>query len=96
MSTAISRASTLTGAIDGANRVFTFPEAYSPGSPRVVVNGVVYRASDALFGWAETTSTTITLTTAPAPGDVVEALYAPLAGSSATITSPNQITGTVG
>jgi len=65
-----------TGAINGTNTVFITSVAYKAGSTAVFVNGLLRVGSDD-DGWVETDSTTgtITLTTAPLTGDIVQVFY---------------------
>lgn len=65
----------LAGTANGVNVVFTTPTEYQAGSLRLVLNGQVYEPTDSTFGWAETGTNEITLTTAPRAGDVLQAFY---------------------
>jgi len=72
----IPRYAVLTGTVDGANRVFYTPTAYTPQSTAVFINGQLKRA-DLEDGWVETDATTgaITLSAAPITLDIVQAFY---------------------
>lgn len=74
----------LSGAINGGNKVFTAPEAFIPGSTRLIWNGQVYQASDDRHGFAETAADQITTTNAPRTGDELLLLYRVNAGSSSS------------
>lgn len=65
----------LAGTTNGINKVFTTPTEYEAGSLRLVWNGQVYEPTDSIWGWAETGTNEITLTTAPRAGDVLQAFY---------------------
>jgi hypothetical protein len=66
---------TLSGTINGSNRVFDTPTTYVAGSIIPIINGVVYAAADDDWGCAEVDSNTIRLNTAPAVGYLVQAFY---------------------
>jgi len=57
---------TPTGAVDGANPVFTTAHAFRADSTVVYINGLRERLN---IGYTETTSTSITFTQAPTVGD---------------------------
>lgn len=65
-----------TGAIDGANQVFSVGEAYQPGSVAVFINGLLVRIGDE-DGWSESNASIgeITLTSSPLTGDTVNVFY---------------------
>lgn len=65
----------LAGTTNGINKVFTSPTEYQAGSFRLVLNGQVYEPTDDVFGWTETGTNEVTLTTAPRAGDVLQAFY---------------------
>lgn len=65
----------LAGTVNGINKIFTTPTEYQAGSLRVIWNGQVYEPDDDVFGWTETGSNQITLTTAPKMDDVLQAYY---------------------
>jgi hypothetical protein len=70
----------LSGTTNGVNKVFATPTEYQAGSLRVVWNGQVYEPTDDYFGWVETGTNQVTLTTAPRAGDVLQAFYRDLTG----------------
>lgn len=65
---------TLSGAINGSNKVFTTFKTYISGTLRVWLNGQL-QTQGSSEDWAETTTTTFTLTLAPFSPDVVSVLY---------------------
>jgi len=65
----------LVGTVDGVNQTFTTPTTFVPGTIRVMWNGQVYDKDDTRHGWTEPTSQSVTLTTAPRVGDVLQAFY---------------------
>ena len=65
----------LSGASDGANKVFTAPSAFLPGSLRALRNGIAYESDDDVYGWTELSVTQIEFTTAPMEDTVVQAFY---------------------
>lgn len=74
----------LSGITNGSNRLFTAPEAFLPGSTRLIWNGQVYQASDERHGFAETAANQITTTYAPRTGDELLLLYRINAGAAST------------
>lgn len=64
------------GAINGANTLFTVGEAYTPGSVAVFLNGLLVRRDDD-DGWTESNPSggEITLTEAPRTCDTVNVFY---------------------
>ncbi len=72
----------LSGTANGINKVFTTPTEYQAGSLRLVWNGQVYEPTDSIFGWTETGTNEITLTTAPRAGDVLQAFYRDFTGTT--------------
>lgn len=70
-----SKIETPTGDVDGANRDFVTSVPYQAGQIRVVVNGLVGVAGDAVYGWTEVDDTTIQMASPPLVGDVVEVFY---------------------
>lgn len=70
----------LAGTVNGINAVFTTPTEFEAGSLRLVLNGQLYEPTDTKFGWSETGTNQITLTTAPRSGDVLQAFYRDLDG----------------
>jgi len=65
----------LTGAVNGVNRNYAAPSAFVTGTAKVVINGVTYAASDSYWGFVETSSTTIRMTTPPKTGFVMQLFY---------------------
>jgi len=65
----------LAGTTDGLNKVFTTPTEFQAGSFRLVLNGQLYEPADPIFGWTETGTNQVVLTTAPRAGDVLQAFY---------------------
>lgn len=69
---------TLTGAINGSNKVFTTSSAYLSGSLRVwqgVGGGGQLQTQGSSEDWTETSSTTFTMVTAPISGDEITVVY---------------------
>ena len=84
----------LIGVVDGTNRTFTIAERFELGTPRAIVNGVVYEPSDEYFGYAELNSYTIRFTHAPKVGYRLYLFYrvavaegSPFSGSPTLITA---------
>ena len=67
--------SQLIGTVDGANRNFTIVERFELGTPRAIVNGVVYEPSDEYFGYVELNSYTIRFAHAPKVGFRLQLFY---------------------
>lgn len=65
------------GAVDGTNRVFTVTRDYSPGTPRVWLNGLLHEVQGE-DGWTETGGKTIQLDEPPRVGDSVQVYYTPI------------------
>lgn len=85
----------LTPAPDGTTRTFTVcalgittPAAYRAGTAQVILNGRIFPRDDATWGLTEPSATTVTLTTAPAPGDVVQLSAEPSGAVVVPITQP--------
>jgi len=65
----------LAGVVDGANKAFVTPSRYVEETLRVIWNGQVYEPTDDVWGWTETSDTTIEMKRAPRAGDVLQAFY---------------------
>lgn len=77
-----TRVQPLSGTIDGVNTTFTTPENFVSGTFRLFLNGALYRADDDKYGYSELDSSTVTLTTAPRAGDVLQGIYDANLGSA--------------
>lgn len=75
---------TLTPLPDGVNKVFTTPTEFEAGSFRFIYNGVTMRPDDDKYGWNETGTNEITLTTAFLTGDILQGFYRDLIGTEVT------------
>ncbi len=76
-----SRIKTLTPDPNGTNKVFNTPDEFETGSLRFIFNGVTMRPNDDKFGYSETGTNEVTLTTAPRVGDILQAFYRDLVGA---------------
>jgi hypothetical protein len=63
---------TPSGLVNGSNAVYTTAASYKTGSLVVMVNGIKQKKTT---HWSETTSTTFTMSQAPATGDLVTVSY---------------------
>lgn len=66
---------TLIGTIDGVNRTFTTPSPFTAGTIRLIINGLIYSASDDYFGWSEVNDEQIDMFNAPPTGYILQAFY---------------------
>lgn len=71
----------MAGIINGSNTVFTTPEAFVPGSFRLIWNGQVYSGNDTIHGFTETDADEITTNKIPRTGDCLLGFYTVNAGS---------------
>lgn len=80
----VTKVEPLVGIVNNSNTVYITPEAFVPGSVRIIWNGNVYKSSDERHGFTETDTNEITTVRAPRTGDVLLAIYYVNAGSSST------------
>jgi hypothetical protein len=68
---------TLVGTVDGVNKVFTVPspDVFAAGSFRLIWDGFIYPPDDPTYGYAETSSSQVTLTNAPPLNTVLQGSY---------------------
>lgn len=85
MSASTEKIELLSGDVDGVNLVFVAPIPFAAGSFRLVLNGLFYDADDSTFGWTEVNTTTVTLTTAPVAGDVVQGFFTALSSTGSPV-----------
>jgi hypothetical protein len=74
----------VSGNINGLNKNYILPDTYTPGSVRLIWNGILYQASDERHGFTEVSPNKITTFIAPRTNDVLLALYDINAASSST------------
>lgn len=74
---------TMIGTIGGGNQTFTTPDAFIPGSFRLIWNGQVYAPNDDRHGYVETGAQQVTTNKAPRTNDVLLGFYTVNAGSGA-------------
>jgi len=63
------------GLVDGSNRDFRTPTSFVNGTPRAIINGVLYNTEDERFGLVELSNIDVRLNVAPKEGFSVQFFY---------------------